>query len=320
MHYPSPPTNSKPGIFEEICSQYENPHFPTPKNPAGSLNEPFWAALYRSEHDILFEPNESEFYEFGGDIYRPLTEHTILHRVAERLRQIAEQSDYPHLAELTGRRHISGVIAHLKGQTEKADAFAVGRNFIHVTNGVLKLNDDGSVTQHDFSPNYISRNLIPIEYQPEATCADFEQKLLENLNQEDRLLIKKFMGQCLTGYNIAQILLILHGIGNTGKSTFAEVLQRLIGEINCAELRTNLLAERFEIGRYLNKTLLIGADVPRSFLNGPSSHRIKALTGGDLLEVERKSANSQFQIRGLFNILVTSNTRLTVRRCAGACS
>ena len=64
-------------IFNEVRAEYGEPHFPTARNPVGTLNEPFWAALYRKEHDILFEPREHTFYEYGGDIYRIVTAHTI---------------------------------------------------------------------------------------------------------------------------------------------------------------------------------------------------------------------------------------------------
>jgi putative DNA primase/helicase len=40
---------------------------------------------------------------------------------------------------------------------------------------------------------------------------------------------------------------------------------------------------------------------------------LKALVGRDLLDAERKGANFRFQIPGIFNILITSNSRLTAR-------
>jgi phage/plasmid-associated DNA primase len=102
-------------------------------------------------------------------------------------------------------------------------------------------------------------------------------------------------------------------LGETGKSTFTEVARKLIGERNCSELRTNLLHERFEIGSYIGKNLLIGADVPRDFLNSKGADRLKALTGADLLDAERKGSNYRFQLPGHFNIVITSNTRLSLK-------
>lgn len=102
------------------------------------------------------------------------------------------------------------------------------------------------------------------------------------------VLLQKFLGLYLLGRNIIQKLLILHGRGETGKSTFSEIARKLIGAENCSELRTNLLHERFEIGSYVGKHLLIGADVSSSFLNSRGAYRIKAIVVGDLLDAERK--------------------------------
>ena len=95
---PAPSPKKTPDqIFNDVCKEYGEPHFTTKRNPVGTLNEPFWAALYRSEHHILFEPQEHTFYEFGGDIYRLLTTHLILDRLSNRLRDIARTSSYPFL-------------------------------------------------------------------------------------------------------------------------------------------------------------------------------------------------------------------------------
>jgi phage/plasmid-associated DNA primase len=112
-----------------------------------------------------------------------------LDKISERLREAADESDYHLLAELTGRRHVSGVIAHLKGQTEKIDAFTGDRSIIHVANGVLELGD-GTIRKYGFSPRYISRSLIPINYEPGAACPRFKDELLGLLNDEDRLLLQ----------------------------------------------------------------------------------------------------------------------------------
>ena len=61
--------------------------------------------------------------------------------------------------------------------------------------------------------------------------------------------------------------MILTGTPGGGKGTFVDVLVGIIGQVNLASLRPQLLAERFELGRFLGKTLLYGADVPENFLN-----------------------------------------------------
>ena len=219
---------------------------------------------------------------------------------------------YHALAQLRNAKHIAGVLAHFKGYTQKEEAFRNNVGLIHVANGVLKL-DGGNVELLPFSPLLISRNLIPIAYDPKAACPRFKNELLGLLDDDDKLLMQKFLGLYLLGRNIIQKMLILHGIGETGKSAFSEVARKLIGPENCSELRTNLLHERFEIGSYIGKHLLIGADVASSFLNSKGAYRLKAIVGGDLLDAERKGSNYRFQLPGEFNVLVTSNSRQTAR-------
>jgi putative DNA primase/helicase len=296
-------------IFNEVRAEYGEPHFPR-RNSPGTLNEPFWAAIYRRERDILFEPREGSFWEFAGDIYRMITSHIILDRLAQRLREVASSSPYVRLNELTSAKHLAGVIAHLKGQVQKEEAFANPSGLIFVANGVLDLSN-GGINLLPFSPQLISRTIVPIDYKPGAKCPRFQNDLLGLLDQDDRELLQKFLGLFLLGRNVIQKLLILHGLGETGKSTFSEIARKLIGVTNCAELRTNLLGERFEIGSFIGKHLLIGADVSSSFLHSRGAYRLKAIVGGDLLDAERKGSNYRFQLPGNFNVLITSNSRLT---------
>jgi phage/plasmid-associated DNA primase len=78
-------------------------------------------------------------------------------------------------------------------------------------------------------------------------------------------------------------------------------------------LRTKRLEGRFEMGRMLARTLVIGADVPVWFLNQEASYRLKSIVGGDLLDAEKKCSNVYFTIPSEFNVLLTANARLCVR-------
>jgi hypothetical protein len=87
----------------------------------------------------------------------------------------------------------------------------------------------------------------------------------------------------------------------------------VVGSSNAYELRTDHLNERFEIGRMVGKTLLLGADVRANFMAAGGASRLKSLTGGDMLEAERKGSNQTFYVEGNFNVILTSNSRLRVR-------
>jgi phage/plasmid-associated DNA primase len=90
------------------------------------------------------------------------------------------------------------------------------------------------------------------------------------------------------------------------------VLTGVISATNVASSRTQLLAERFELGRFLGKTLLYGADVPENFLNERGASVLKSLTGYDPVTLEFKRSNESPPIVCKFNVIVTCNSRLTV--------
>jgi P4 family phage/plasmid primase-like protien len=210
--------------------------------------------------------------------------------------------------------------AALSGVLRRAQALlAVDRDFfncdstefIAVANGMLSL-ADRKLSQ--FSPSYRRRNKLAVPYQSGARCPLFLDTLMRPaLGEDDLNLIQRWCGLALLGVNVAQSILLLDGTAGGGKTTLVRVICGIIGERNVASLRTNLLDERFEIGRLLGHTLLYGADVPAGFLNQRSASVLKSLTGGNLVTAELKNSNEVPGLTCRFNVVVDSNVRLTVQ-------
>ena len=94
-----------------------------------------------------------------------------------------------------------------------------------------------------FSPNFYSRNASPISYVAGAECPRFlEELLLPAVGKDNALLIQKWAGMALTGRNLIQRIPLLTGTPGRGKTTIVSVLEKLIGQFNVAELRTEHLA------------------------------------------------------------------------------
>lgn len=89
-------------------------------------------------------------------------------------------------------------------------------------------------------------------------------------------------------------------------------MQELVGLQNVTELRTQFLNERFELYRYLKKTLLVGVDVPSKFLMQKGAYVLKGLTGGDWFDAEKKNNSESFQMKGNYCIVITANSKLHV--------
>jgi phage/plasmid-associated DNA primase len=208
---------------------------------------------------------------------------------------------------------LNSVIAHLRGIVERRGAFAERRKIIHLANGVIVFNGKEAELR-PFSPEFRSRNRSPIEFNPEARCERFLNDLvLPAVHPEDVELLQKFAGMLLLGYNRAQRLLILDGESGRGKTQFANVMQGLVGMENVTQLRTKHLAERFEMFRFIKKTVLVGVDVDADFLSTKGAAVLKGLVGGDWFDAERKGGTGCYQMQGVFNCLITSNSRLRVR-------
>lgn len=209
--------------------------------------------------------------------------------------------------------NLSGVLKKARGLlAEQQDYFASDlTKFIPCANGMLRLDDK---TLLPFNPCYRRRNKLGVAFDPAATCPLFLDKLMRQaLDDDDLDLLQRWCGLALIGENLAQKILILTGTAGGGKGTFIRVLNGIIGEINLASLRTQLLGERFELGRFLGKTLLYGADVPENFLNQRGASVLKSLTGYDPMTVEFKNSNESPSIICNFNVIVTCNSRLTVQ-------
>src|SRR4029077_8246589 len=125
-------------------------------------------------------------------------------------------------------------------------------------------------------------------------------------------LLQLACGLFLIGKNLAQKIILLIGTPGGGKGTFIRVLCGIIGLLNVAALRTQLLIERFETSRFLGKTLLYGADVLAHFLNTPGASMLKMLVGGDPTTFEFKGSNERPNIVCYFNALISCNSRLVV--------
>ena len=295
-----------------LIKKYGAPHFPTKRNPVGTLNEVFWSAFFATLNEILYENREGEFYGYGGKIYDPTSEHLLRQQLTnDILRASQEWLGYLALSQLCNARHLGGVLTHLKGMTQMEGVFSRPREYIHVANGVIELNG-ASPKLVGFDPKFYSRNLIPIDYKPGAKCPKFIEQLLKPLPADDVPVLQKLFGMFVSGINFLQKILILQGAPGSGKSQLAAVARLLIGPVNCTELRTAHLGDRFELARYMSKILLIGADVAGDFLNQPGAHNLKKMTGGDTIGLERKYSNHECSILGVFCVLITCNSRMTV--------
>ena len=280
------------------------------------LNESYFAGLNAAHHDELYEPLENVFYRYSAEtgLYSEVTVDAIKQEISGYLLKIGRDSGIVGMVKGRTDRQLTAIIGHLRGIVERRDAFKKVENYVHLANGFLKVKKDGAVELLPFSPKYRSRNRSPIAYDSKATCPRFlGELLLPAVHPEDVSLIQKYMALSLLGRNLVQRFMILDGTPGRGKSQLAIVFQHLVGLPNCTQLRTEHLTGRFELFRFLKKTLLTGVDVPGDFLSTRGAQVLKALVGGDIMDAEQKGEKGCFPIEGTYCVVITSNSRLRVR-------
>ncbi len=308
------------GETDELVARYGQPVF-IRTNQMGEIthlqvNQNYWAGLFGHENDVLFEPDEQEFYQYESinGLWIPVTDASITMQISQRLLKASRHPEYGLIEELRTERLLSSICKLAKGVTEKKDAFVRNKlHYIHVLNGIIQIGKD-EIILREFSPKYYSRHQIPIKFNPDARCERFLDELVyPAVTPEDASLLQRWLGSVILHTNLAQRFLILEGDAGRGKSQLANIAQGLAGRQNCAGLRTEQLNERFELYRLRRKTLLAGADVPGRFLLTPGATVLKALVGGDYLDAEGKNLNANFPMKGDFNVVITCNERLRVR-------
>jgi putative DNA primase/helicase len=176
-----------------------------------------------------------------------------------------------------------------------------------VQNGVLELKTG------TFRPaardDYITKS-IAVPYDPQALCPNWF-KLLDTITAEDKPLsayLQRAVGYALTGSTREEVLFVLYGIGNNGKSTWRETLHALFGDYAIAS-DAGLLIERKtpggatpELARLKGRRFVaINETSENDHLN---EARVKFITSHDMI-----TARDLYQ--KLFDFVPTHKTFLT---------
>jgi P4 family phage/plasmid primase-like protien len=186
-------------------------------------------------------------------------------------------------------------------------------NPLHVKNGMLFFEEEELVP---VSPAYFSRVKLPVTYKKEAGTNP--KLFLEFLDEagflpEDKELLQLWCGFVLLGNNSVHKIMLLIGDAGSGKSTLIDILERILGHESIATLNIERLDDRFELGSFYERRLLVAKDVSADALNSHAAHMLKALSGDTLIKAEIKHQNRRVSLKGPFNITITSNTDLYIQ-------
>lgn len=180
-----------------------------------------------------------------------------------------------------------------------------------VENGVIDL-ADGMFTDAPSMNNYMTMS-GRVRYEEGATC-DAWLQFLDQCTSGDvelKAYLQRIAGYCLSGSTSEQVFFFLYGFGANGKSTFINILQRLLGSYKQSLPSSALMVQKSgssgaspEIAMLRGKRLAVASELEE----GERLHEslIKMLTGGDAVPA-RHLYREYFEFTPKFKLFMVGN-------------
>ena len=190
-----------------------------------------------------------------------------------------------------------------KTKVEKEEFEVTDTNFICLENGVWDI-ENKKLLPHD--PKYNFQTYIPLTYDPNAQCPNWNKFIEETLYQEDLPVIQEWFGFNLFREYFIKKAVICVGPKNTGKSVLLDTLVKFIGEKN----KTGLSLQKISSGSDFTKLSLknkhsnIYDDLSSKDLSDGGA--FKVATGGGYISGEEKFGEYQ-QFRSFAKQMFATN-------------
>lgn len=195
-------------------------------------------------------------YQYNGRFWEQVTG-----RVLQKLAKDADKIEH------TNRRRRGEIADYLEMATQRPQIHwrQVRPAEVPLQNGVFDV-DSGELRPHR-KEDYLE-TVVPVEYDPGATCPTWEAALGSYFGEdEDRAAkvaaLQQFFGYALLPHARYKKALILFGEGDTGKSQVVKLLQELIGRQNCCGVSVEAMDDERKrvplVGKLLNVLTEISA-------------------------------------------------------------
>lgn len=254
-------------------------------NKSKFLHHVFGDYLKREEHIVAINDN-LHIYNDGIYVDRLKNLHSVMVK---------------HIPSITKNQR-NETLSYLEAVAEDTELSNV--NKIPFQNGLFNLLT-GEL--EGFTPNYVSKNKIPTEYNPSAKSGVIDN-FLDDLSCNDksiRAVIEEMVGTVLYRSSDFDAFFILIGDGSNGKSTLLEMIIKMIGEENTSSLELKDLDKTFKTAELFGKLANIGDDISSKDIKNSSF--IKKLASGNKVNVEKKGMNP-FEMKPYAKMIFSSNS------------
>lgn len=288
---------------------------PTPERIGGDLSVSRQPAV--SEYDMLekaahmaaFAVYQGEVYCFNGIYYERLSSGDAVGVILDLCRDdVAQNGKFAPL------KNAGKFLETDRRFRIKSEAVEQGLHFVTFQNGNLNL-DSGQLCPHTpsiFTTYALQASYLGMQYQAETPVFD---RFLYRISGGDPNIIERILqmlGYVLTPDTQAKCCFLLQGVTNSGKSVLCNFIRSFFPEEKCTGITLDSMGDRFAAAELDNAALCTTPDLPSKPLPDKAVAMLKALTGNDLIQADRKYRSyTKFRFRG--KLIMCSNHPLLTK-------
>lgn len=182
---------------------------------------------------------------------------------------------------------------------------------------------DGELSREDHSPKHITFACLNASYIPRkesleewrAICPSFIKFVEDTTGGRQELMDRLLMalGYLLIDTRRGKFFFLAGFKPNTGKSVLFNFIQRLYPKDAVSNLPIGDLGGRFESESLLHSRINISLDLPQEPLSASAVAKLKQITGGDTVEVQRKGKTSK-RLDHPVKLVFASNSRIHIKK------
>jgi putative DNA primase/helicase len=223
------------------------------------------------KHKIKILDQEKVFFKYNGKCYEQLTVESLNHLCQKELGGFRHLFKSSTLNDLIHYAIGDTLVSSDKARNDQVD-------YLTLQNGLYKLSE---VKLIDHTPDIFTTNLLPYDFDPNATCARFIQFLNEIFldDQEKISFIQEAVGYAFHQSLPTPVIFFLLGEGSNGKSVFINTITKLVGEKNACNISFNKLSDEYYILELFQKMINVSGETPLS--KQINTDIIKAAVAGD---------------------------------------
>ena len=252
----------------------------------GKKNASQCAELFRSERPRRLISSGGQLYSLVGAVWQAVSDQEIAAEI--RATDPTHTNDVPKIQTMVKAIHLA-TFTHAQpfDWLERPDNAPDPNDLILFRNGIFDI-ATGELLPH--RGQLFATALPDYDFDPDATCPIWLEKLNEWLHESYHETLQQFFGYCLTPDTRYEVLLALLGVSRGGKGTVSRVLEGIVGPQLVASRTLDDLGSSFGLHGTLDKRLIAIPDAHDVEVSKRSAalERIKSISGNDPISVDRK--------------------------------